>query len=454
MSANSGGSGRSIRVAIVGGGASGAFVAANLLRSADPRLEITVIEPRAEIGPGVAYSTLDPWHRLNVPAISMSALPDDTDHFHRWAGIAPEAFARRVDYGRYLQAVLAEADAGSPVRLRHLRSMAERLDAGGAGVRVTVAGGEVVEADAVVLATGVETPMALPALAAVAGGPRVIADPWPQGSLDGIEDGETVAILGSSLTAIDVAGSILTRHPRARVLALSRNGDLPRRHEDPWRPRFPEPAFTIEEFRAWDDPLAQAVARIRGFGDDWPRAIDSIRPISQALWIGMDEALRRSFVDSYRHVFDIHRHRVAAEVARDLDTWVRDGRLSVQAAPIERVERTPDDRLRILAHPGAGASPGGPRDLDWIVVAVGPNTDPAANPLLGAAIRDGLLRPGPLGISIDSDPVTCRVLGANGTTSLPVYAIGALRRGVLWDTLAIPEIREQSATIARQLLPS
>ena len=452
MSVNSEGSGRSTRVAIVGGGAAGAFVAANLLRSGDPGLDVTIIEPRAELGLGVAYSTQDPWHRLNVPAISMSALPDDPDHFHRWAGIAPEAFARRVDYGRYLRTVLAEAVAASPVGLRHVRSVAERLDPAGAGVRVTLADGEDVEADAVVLATGVETPMVLPALEALAGDPRIIADPWPPGSLEDIEDGETVAIIGSSLTAVDVAGSILTRHPRARVVALSRNGDLPRPHEDPWRPRFPEPAFTIDEFRAWDDPLEQALDRIRGSGTDWPRALDSIRPISQALWIGMDEPLRRSFVDRYRHVFDIHRHRVAAEIARDLDGWIREGRLVVLAAAMERVDRAPDGGLRILARPGAGASPGGTWDVDWIVVAVGPNTDPAANPLLGAAIRDGLLRPGPLGLSIDSDPVTCRVLGPNGQAGLPAYAIGALRRGVLWETLAIPEIREQSATIARELL--
>ena len=269
-----------------------------------------------------------------------------------------------------------------------------------------------------------------------------------------IEDGETIAILGTSLTAIDVAGSILTRHPHARVVALSRNGDLPRRHEDPWRARFAEPAFTVDEFRAWDDPLEQAVTRIRGFGEDWRRALDSIRPISQDLWIGMDEPLRRSFVDRYRHVFDIHRHRVAAEIARDLDAWIRDGRLSVRAASVERVDRTPDDGLRIVARPGAGSSTAGPWEVDRIVVAVGPNTDPAANPLLGAAIGDGLMRPGPLGISIDSDPVTCRLLDANGAARLPGYAIGALRRGVLWDTLAIPEIREQSVTIARQLLPA
>ena len=79
------------------------------------------------------------------------------------------------------------------------------------------------------------------------------------------------------------------------------------------------------------------------------------------------------------------------------------------------------------------------------MVAVGPDPDATANPLLGAAIRDGWLRPGPMGIAIDVDPATGRVLDANGETTLPAYAMGALRKGVLWETLAIPEIRDQAA---------
>lgn len=446
--------GRAFRVVIVGGGAAGTFVAANLLRAGDGGLEVAVVEPRDELGPGVAYSTRDPWHRLNVPAGAMSAIADDPDHFRRWADLPAEAFAQRVDYGRYVQEVLAEAAGSSAATLRHVVGEAARLERARDGLRVALSDGETLQADAVVLATGVETPVEPPYLAALAGDDRVIANPWVAGALEPVRDGETVAIIGASLTAVDIAGSILNQHPDARVLALSRNGHLPLPHEDPWRPRFPEPPFTVAEFMAFEDPLAEAAARLRASGPDWPRAVDSLRPISQALWMAMGDDLRRRFLDDYRHDWEIHRHRMAAEIARDLDGWTAEGRFDVRAAAIEAVEAT-GGRVRILARAstGAGAEPTS-WDIDRIIVAIGPNMDPAANPLLGAAIADGIVRPGPLGIAIDVDPATGLVIDAKGDTPLPVYAMGALRKGVLWETLAVPEIRGQAHDVASRILGS
>ncbi|HEY6570378.1 MAG TPA: FAD/NAD(P)-binding protein [Candidatus Limnocylindrales bacterium] len=444
--------GRSFRVVIVGGGAAGAFVATNLLRGGDRGLEVVVVEPRAELGLGVAYSTRDPWHRLNVPVGAMSAVHDDPDHFRRWTDLPTEAFARRVDYGRYVQEVLAGAIASSAASLRHVVAQVERLGPEPGGARVTLSNGETLPADVVVLATGVETPALPPYLAALVDDDRVVVDPWVPGALDGIVDGGTVAIIGTSLTAVDLAGSILNRHPRARVIAVSRNGHLPRPHEDPWRPRFPEPPFTVAEFLAFEDPFGEAAARLRASGADWPRAVDSLRPISQALWMAMGDDLRRTFLDDYRHDWEIHRHRMAAEIARDLDAWTTQGRFDVQAAAIEVVEPA-GTRLRIRAL-AAGADKPASWEVDRIIVAIGPNMDPIANPLLGAAIADGILRPGPLGIGIDVDPATGLVIDANGDTPRPVFAMGALRKGVLWETLAVPEIRGQAHDVASRILGS
>ena len=125
---------RPSRIAIAGGGAAGALVATNLLRLGGAGLEIVVVEPRAELGLGVAYATRDPWHRLNVPASIMSAFPDDPDHFRRWLDVPGESFPRRLDYGRYLQAVFADAVATSGAVLRHERATVERLEPDGDGV--------------------------------------------------------------------------------------------------------------------------------------------------------------------------------------------------------------------------------------------------------------------------------------------------------------------------------
>ena len=85
---------------------------------------------------------------------------------------------------------------------------------------------------------------------------------------------------------------------------------------------------------------------------------------------------------------------------------------------------------------------------DAVLLATGPDEDPSTNPFLAAAIGHGLLRPGPLGLGLDVDPATWRARDASGATVAPVYALGPLLRGVVWETIAIPEIRVQAATVA------
>ena len=94
-----------------------------------------MVEPRGVLGLGIAYSTQDPWHRLNVPATVMSALSGEPDHFLQWSGERPEAFARRVDYGRYVRDVLADAVATSRASLRHVVGVAQRIDPDGDGMQ-------------------------------------------------------------------------------------------------------------------------------------------------------------------------------------------------------------------------------------------------------------------------------------------------------------------------------
>ncbi len=72
-------------VAIIGGGFSGAAFALHLLRDApDLRVHLTMIEPGATLGAGLAYSTPDPEHRINVAAARMAVFAEDPAQFDRW----------------------------------------------------------------------------------------------------------------------------------------------------------------------------------------------------------------------------------------------------------------------------------------------------------------------------------------------------------------------------------
>jgi uncharacterized NAD(P)/FAD-binding protein YdhS len=102
-------------VAIIGGGFSGAILAAQLLRCGDPSMSVVVVEKNSSVGRGLAYGTECHSLLLNVRARNMSAFPDDPNHFLRWAqsnhdpGTGPGSFLPRAVYGSYVHAVLGES---------------------------------------------------------------------------------------------------------------------------------------------------------------------------------------------------------------------------------------------------------------------------------------------------------------------------------------------------------
>src|SRR5690349_6368551 len=72
------------RIIVIGGGASGTLITYHLLRSQHADARVTIIESASQLGFGLAYSTRDPGHLLNVRNANMSALSDDPGHFRRW----------------------------------------------------------------------------------------------------------------------------------------------------------------------------------------------------------------------------------------------------------------------------------------------------------------------------------------------------------------------------------
>jgi uncharacterized NAD(P)/FAD-binding protein YdhS len=213
-------------VGIVGAGFTGTLLAAHLLQKARTRLTIHLFEQHGWFGRGVAYSTVNPSHLLNVRVANMSAFPDDPAHFLLWLWrfdyhvdglpIPPSghAFVPRGVYGSYLEDTLIAASKAAAPGVECEMSALEAV-----GIRRL--------ADHYVLSFRDAAPMILdhvvlcignlvPALPCEAAGaldyPRYIADPWHEPGLTEIAPDASVAIIGTGLTAVDVVLSLLDQN--------------------------------------------------------------------------------------------------------------------------------------------------------------------------------------------------------------------------------------------------
>jgi uncharacterized NAD(P)/FAD-binding protein YdhS len=328
------------RVAIVGAGFSGTMLALNLLEQAD--VEVLLIErDRQRMGAGVAYSSSESAHLLNVRAGNMSAFADKPDHFCDWLAArglgCDAAFVTRATYGRYLREALAGAMEKYGRRLKLVDD--EVLDIAERGGQVTLGlvNGGLIEADRAVLAIGNLPPHDPPAIAgAHLPSHRYIGDPWASAFEEGLEKDAPVLVIGTGLTAVDVILRLVTHGHEGPITALSRRGLRPHRHIDGLRPKpiLAKPAPELSELVAW----GRAESRVR----DWRLVVDSIRPITQMMWASADAEKRARFLRHLRPFWDVHRHRLAPEVADRIDALVASGQLDFRAGQIEDVAVEPD----------------------------------------------------------------------------------------------------------------
>lgn len=433
-------------VAIIGGGFSGALQAINLLKHQGPRA--TLIERRDHTARGVAYSAAHPDHLLNVRAGNMSALPQDPGHFERWlAARHPQlagGFAPRLVYGDYLAELLDEARRAAPERLASLQGEAVDLIQDGEGWRITLADGHTIAADAVILAPGNLPPHIPAGIDTDALPPGSFApEPWSSDVAEGLTDRDEVLVIGSGLTMIDIALLLDARGFRGKITALSRRGLAPRAHA-------PVEASSLEER---PPPHAVALLRhVRARADQvgWRAAVDELRPYTEGLWAAADLGERQRFLRHLRAWWDVHRHRIAPQVAAKIGAMTDAGRLRIVAGKL--LDAVADGDGACVRYRARGGEEVIRLPVRRIINASGPQGDllRTEEPLLSQSLARGLIRPDPLRIGIDVTQQS-EVIGADGEPFPTLLALGPMTRGTFWEIVAVPDIRRQTWAVARKL---
>jgi uncharacterized NAD(P)/FAD-binding protein YdhS len=448
------------RITIIGGGASGTLLALNLLKyKGDRRLEINLVEKRPHIGRGVAFSTQEDAHLLNVPAAKMGAYADDIEHFHRWLNdnemdFPPAAFVPRRIFGEYLREQLEEANENKSdnvsLNIFDDEAVEVRIEDGKANVQL--ASGDHIYSEKVALAFGNFLPPH-PTVAdqSFVNSPKYFQDPWSPEVFESIDADDSVLIVGTGLSMVDVTLQLYKRGHKGLINAISTRGQLPAVH----KLGFTYPSFYDEikgATRVTDvlKTVRTHVKKAEADSSDWRAVIDSLRPVTQRIWLDLPLAEKKYFMQHLSRYWNVARHRMAPEAALIIDELHGTGQLQILKGRLQKI--TWEDGIGFdVRYATVGLDQYVHADV--IINCIGSESrfDQIDSRLVKNLIESGMVRCDDLRFGLDATP-DGHLKGADGQPSDMLYTLGTALKGVLWESTAIPEIRVQAKDLAEKLI--
>jgi len=442
-------------IAIIGGGFSGSMLAVELLRRAVENVSIVLIERAPVPGRGVAYGTPFEGHLLNVRAKNMSAYAAVPDHFVKWAqlhyssSVKPDDFLPRPIYGQYISSQLCDAIGHSAGQFRWIQEEAVALDRRGQCFEIRLASGQTLLADKIVLALGNFPPADLQIPGKTPACSRYVGNPWSPNALNQLAQVDDVLLIGSGLTSVDVTVDLRARGFQGTIHILSRRGLLPLRHN-----AIPTPPFRIDDaprtVRGLLRMIRVQVKAAEARGSNWREVVDSLRPVTQQIWRSLPHAEQRRFLRHVRTYWDVHRHRIAERIADQLALQLRSGQIVIHAGRITEYAQVADGVDITYRQRKSGRLT--KFHVDRVVNCTGPEGDyrRVGSPLLSSLLEKQFVRPDELALGLDVAQDGA-IVNSQDSPSNSIYALGPLRKGKLWESVAVPELRVQVAELANLL---
>jgi uncharacterized NAD(P)/FAD-binding protein YdhS len=447
-------SGTPFDVAVIGAGASGTLVAAQFEKLAPAHARLVLIGEQPRPARGLAYDTPYLANLLNVPAGNMSAFPDDPQHFTRWLakhlpGSSAATFASRKLFGDYLLN-----------QFMKLRKYSQKIDYLNEKVieiaheddlwSIQLENGVVVRAHSVVLALGnlllPDAPIDFRPIR-----PFYHRNPWSTKVTENLPNDAPVFLIGTGLTMVDVALSLRETGHRGTIHAISRRGRLYQAHK-PYQPRplreIPEAFNTPWGALQW---IRSEVKAAEQSGNNWRAVIDSLRPHTAAIWQKWNLQHRKSFLRHARNLWDIHRHRMAPEIADQLSVLLEDRDLIIHCGSL--LSATMKDDMAVIEWKDRETNKIRTLHARRVINCAGPSRDltKSKSPLVSSLLASGWITPDTLQLGLNTDK-DGRLLDRNGNISPNLFTLGPLRVADLWESIAIPEIRSQAKSLAELLV--
>lgn len=479
---------RVFRVGIIGGGFSGTATAIELLRqhgafgSRQGEVEVTLFEGKpSQLAGGVAYSSamVGESYRLNLPADRMAKgfEPSFAEYIARHAPRVPPHAVPRHLVQSYMGDLLRDAfrDANRRITLTVREGVVsdlhyERNYDGGDRILVSVDQALQPEIfDAAVLATGHMGPQ-IPGFIGrdLLDSGRVLSSPWGgEGDrfLGDMDRTGRVLILGTGMTAYDVAANLKEREHTGPITMMSRHARthfvFDREVIPGADPDVPAPSDAIMRCESIDSlvrnlaiEFQRATRRFTPMQvlESWERRIPALVGHIEQNRLG--RYLLEGLLWQNKSLIDTLRVGVNFKVGDAVEQLRASGQLSIVPASVDFMnKRKRGGGVRVVCSTDvAGRTRRFATYFNYVVCAMGMNTDirRTNDPLMKLLDTKGMVRRHWTGLGIETDP-RGRVFTVHENVQGRLFAVGPMRTGQqMVDRGRLGPIAANATTIAEQ----
>lgn len=457
---------------VVGCGAAATLLLAALSENIQTPLDIYLIDDNPSVPLGLAYTVNHPSFILNVAAKRMGAYADRPDDFYRWLNNHPEQwrhlhsdfidlsfepddFVPRMIYAEYLRQVFACSIAQLERSNSRVTHLVERVISASAlagseladtaanssspPAKIILANEQVIIADTVIFATGNH-----PARLDIRNDQQVFYSPYaPEFLQQDWTALKNVAVIGSGLSMVDLVHFIIGQGFTGKFHIFSRRGLVPLAHKQDHS--IPNGIRPLEIADSDSRSALQLVRRIRQYvqqnqstGIVWQDSINQLRLQLSGLWANLpvQERIRlRKFLPWW----NVHRHRIPDWSYAVLDELRQQNRLQIKACCIEKIEGITEGfqlgfKQSVLRNEVLNVA------ADKLVICSGYTPGfKQVQKLAGTLVfaEEQLFKSL---VDIETD--------FKISASHNLYALGPALSGILFETTAIQETRQQASKIA------
>lgn len=443
---------------IVGGGAAATLLLTALAETINSPLDIYLVDNNPSVPVGLAYDIHHPAFILNVAAKRMGAYLTKPDDFYQWllakpehwrnlhpdfadVNFEPDDFVPRMIYAEYLRNVfsrsvsLLEQKNIQIIQLKEqvveIAPLANEVDG-----RVCVCTAQQkIPADIVVFATGNNPARHIESTGCFESPytTEFLSQDWSSVN--------RVAIVGAGLSMIDAVQFITCRGFTGNFQIFSRHGLLPLPHSN----EHPMAVAPPLDLSCVGNTALHVVRALRGYvefnsaaGFEWQESINKIRPYVSNIWASLSSTERRRLTKVLPW-WNIHRHRIPPSAYANLQKLREQHRLTIARYRVTAIDKVSDGFQLRSSHLLVSEKVLNIR-AETLVICSG--YAPGFNRV--KKLGEKLLAPDDqLRQSLVSSDTSFKV-----STTHNIFALGPALSGLLFETTALHETRQQANTIS------